>query len=99
MYRRRHSTVGGQAFTIFALPQPPDLKRGAGLFPVEGERWLLTRAGSPGDHPPTDEPGFLAFARSLATSDVYELIHDAEPLSEIIAYKYRASQRRHYEKL
>jgi pimeloyl-ACP methyl ester carboxylesterase/2-polyprenyl-6-methoxyphenol hydroxylase-like FAD-dependent oxidoreductase len=99
MYRRRHSTIGGQAFTLFVLPQPPDLKRGAGLFPVEGERWLLTLAGYLNDHPPTDESGFLAFARSLATSDVYELIRDAEPLSEIVTYKYRANQRRHYEKL
>ena len=41
---------------------PPERKRGAILFTVEGNRWLLTLTGG-GDHPPSDEAGFLEFAK------------------------------------
>ena len=43
----------------------PPASRGAVLMPVEGGRWIVTLAGTAGDHPPTDEEGFVAFARSL----------------------------------
>jgi 2-polyprenyl-6-methoxyphenol hydroxylase-like FAD-dependent oxidoreductase len=41
----------------------------------------------------------LAFARSLAAPDIYNLISRLEPLSEIMPYRYPSSLRRHYEKL
>ena len=69
------------------------------MLAQEGDRWLVTLAGYFGDHPPADEAGFLAFAKSLATPDVYDVIKDAEPLSEFATYKYAANQRRRYERL
>jgi pimeloyl-ACP methyl ester carboxylesterase/2-polyprenyl-6-methoxyphenol hydroxylase-like FAD-dependent oxidoreductase len=99
MYRRRHPTEDGRAFALVAVPSPPDVGRGAGLFSVEGQRWQLTLVGYLGDHPPADEQGFFEFARSLDTADVSKFIREAEPLSEIAVYKYRASRRRHYEQL
>jgi pimeloyl-ACP methyl ester carboxylesterase/2-polyprenyl-6-methoxyphenol hydroxylase-like FAD-dependent oxidoreductase len=99
LYERRHLSARGQAFALVEAPGPPDNKRAAALFPVEGERWQLTLAGYLGDHPPTDEAGLLEFARSLSTPDIYEMIRNAQPLSEIALYTYRASRRRHYERL
>ena len=32
---------------------------------MEGDRWTVTLFGMLGDHPPTDEAGFLEFARTL----------------------------------
>ena len=40
----------------------------------------MTLAGSHGDHPPTDDEGYLAWARTLPTGDIADLIRDEEPL-------------------
>ena len=78
---------------------PPCARRGGALFAVEGNRWLVTLIGMLSDHPPTDVAGYRAFARSLPTSDIHALIVDREPVSEIRAYRFDASRRRHYEAL
>lgn len=80
-------------------PTAPAEKHGTFLFPVEGNRWIMTSAGYIGDHPPTDEAGLLEFIRSLPAPDVYNIVSNTEPLTEIVTYKYPASLRRHYEKL
>ena len=53
----------------------------------------------PGHHPPTDPDGFLDFARSLQFPEIYEAIHDAEPLDDPVAFRFPASVRRRYERL
>ncbi|HXF61298.1 MAG TPA: hypothetical protein VNK95_06760, partial [Caldilineaceae bacterium] len=45
---------------------PPDMPYGGVLLPVEGDRWLVTLGGRNRQYPPTDEAGFLDFARQLA---------------------------------
>jgi hypothetical protein len=52
-----------------------------------------------GESVPTDEAGFLEFARSLPTPDLYNVLSNAQPLSDITPYSFPASLRRHYEKL
>lgn len=84
---------------LFLQPNAPATSRAAGLFPVEGNRWFVTLAGAGRDYPPTDEAGFLEFARSLRTPILYETIKDAEPLTGISGYQRTENQRRHYEKL
>ncbi len=88
-----------EAIAYFIGSTPPQGKRGGALLAIEGHRWIATLAGFLGDHPPTDEPGFLGFARSLPTPDIYSRIHKAEPLSEIVVYKFLSNLRRHYEKM
>ena len=73
--------------------------RGGAMLAQEGDRWLVTLSGYLGDHAPADEQGFLEFARSLATPDIYAVIKDAEPLGGFATYKYAANQRRRYERL
>jgi 2-polyprenyl-6-methoxyphenol hydroxylase-like FAD-dependent oxidoreductase len=80
-------------------PAAPAEKHGTFLFPIEGDRWIMTSAGYIGDHPPTDEAGLMEFLRNLPAKDVYNIIAETEPLTDIITYKYPASLRRHYEKL
>ena len=78
---------------------PPLVTRGGVLLPLEGERWMVTLSGVGGDYPPTDEEGFMGFARSLRTAMLYEAIEDAKPLSDISGYRDTENRRRHYEKL
>ena len=83
----------------FLTQEAPWAKSAAAAFPIEGDRWLVTLAGFHGHYPPTDEGGFLEFARALPAPDIYNLIRHAEPLSDITQFKIPGSLWRHYEKL
>ena len=98
LYRRRPEHLNGAKVALIT-PQPPHLKRGGVILAQEGERWIVGLVGNLGDYPPADEAGFLAFAQSLAAPEVYNVIKDAEPLSDIVTYRFKASLRRHYERL
>jgi len=78
---------------------PPDGLRAGGLWEVEGDRIVVTLVGINRDYPPTDEAGFMEFARSLPASTIFEVIQDAEPISEIYGYQRTANRLRHYERL
>lgn len=73
--------------------------RGATLFPIEGGRWIVTLTGTRGGHPPVDEAGFAAFARSLRSPIVAELMACAEPLSAVRPYRDTANRRRYFERV
>ena len=97
-YDRRESLVG------FDWPSPDsancELSANSGLIEIiEGGVWHLTLAGRFGDYPPRDEEGFFAFAKSLHTPKLYELIKDAERVSDITTHRFPTSVRRHYEAL
>jgi 2-polyprenyl-6-methoxyphenol hydroxylase-like FAD-dependent oxidoreductase len=95
--RQAGDLVGARVALIY--PQPPDDRRGGALMPVEGDRWLCTLGGWAGDHPPIDPHGYLAFARSLAAPDIYQVISKAEPLSDAVPHRFPSNQRTHYERL
>jgi 2-polyprenyl-6-methoxyphenol hydroxylase-like FAD-dependent oxidoreductase len=78
---------------------PPDQTRGGMVIPLEGNRWQVTLVGMAHDYPPHDEAGFLAFAKSLPSPLLYELITSAEPLSELYSYRGTQNQLRHFESL
>jgi 2-polyprenyl-6-methoxyphenol hydroxylase-like FAD-dependent oxidoreductase len=98
VYRRTPGDVA-RAKMLLVWPTPPGEKRTGVLFPIEGERWLLTLGGWLGDHPPTDEAGFLAFARSLPVPDLARIIAPAEPLGDFVVHKLPSNLRHHYEQL
>jgi len=78
---------------------PPALTRAGLLFPIEGNRWLVSLAGGGHDYPPVDEEGFLAFARSLPSPIIYDAVKNAEPLSPVYSYRATENRLRHYDKL
>jgi 2-polyprenyl-6-methoxyphenol hydroxylase-like FAD-dependent oxidoreductase len=80
-------------------PEPPSRTRGGVLLPVEGLRWLVTLAGMVRDYPPTDEAGFLHFARTLQSSEIYGAIKGAEPASPIAGHRAMGNRLRHYERM
>ncbi len=73
--------------------------RGGGAIRVQGDRWHITLAGMLGDHPPTDLPGFTAFAATIAAPDIHALITAAAPLGAITPHRFRSPLRRRYERL
>lgn len=73
--------------------------RYAAVLGAEGNRWIITLAGMLGDYPPADEDGWMAFARSLPTSDVANLASDRPSLEPVASYRFPANRRRKYEAL
>ena len=96
LYRRNESEPRDWQALILQ-PAPPRFVRGGIMFPMEGNRWLVTLSGGDGDHPPTDEAGFLEFARSLRSPDLYHAIRDLEPLSSIRGYRGTENRRSNVE--
>lgn len=76
----------------------PGTFRAASALPVEAGRWQVTLAGVHGDVPPTDAAGIRAFAQTLPSPTVGQLIERCERLSPVAAYRFPSSQRRHYER-
>jgi 2-polyprenyl-6-methoxyphenol hydroxylase-like FAD-dependent oxidoreductase len=78
---------------------PPAEPRGGVATAIEGDRWIVTLAGMHGDTVPTDDEGYLAFARSFPTPIIADLLERTEALSPVMSYRYPANQRRHFERL
>jgi 2-polyprenyl-6-methoxyphenol hydroxylase-like FAD-dependent oxidoreductase len=97
IYQRKPDHLKGDIAVI--CPSAPPAKRGGVALAMEGDRWMVTLFGMLGDHPPTDDRGFLEFARSLPAPDVYEVIAQAEPLTPLIPFKFPQSTRRRYESI
>jgi len=98
IYRRpKQFPANWKALVIYGTP--PQQKRLGAIFPIEGERWNVLLGGLLKDYPPSDEAGFLEYARSLPHPDLYELIKDAEPLSPIATLRFPANRRRYYERM
>jgi 2-polyprenyl-6-methoxyphenol hydroxylase-like FAD-dependent oxidoreductase len=81
------------------LPRPPYQPRAGVIQPIEGGRWLVTVAGVMRDYPPTDEEGFLQFAKSLSTPSIYDAIKNARPLTGIRGFRRTANRLRHFDRL
>jgi len=94
----RDPTTSGEWRALF-LQATPQSTRGGGLFPVDHDQWQVTLAGVGRDYPPTDEAGFLEFARSFRSTILYEAIRDAQPTSTISAYRRTENQLRHFDDL
>lgn len=84
---------------LLVLPKPPHQSHCGSLTPVEGDRWLLSLYSFGQDYPPTDEVGFLEFARTLHSPILYEAVKDAQPLSPVYSYRRTENRWCHYEQL
>ena len=79
--------------------RPPHNPRAAGLWEVENGKWMCSLIGTAGHYPPSDEEGFLAFARGLPDPRIHAFIRDAKPLTKIRAYRGTKNRWRHYEEM
>jgi 2-polyprenyl-6-methoxyphenol hydroxylase-like FAD-dependent oxidoreductase len=78
---------------------PPTGRQGV-AFPVDEEgRWIVTLTGMHGERPPSDDAGFVDFARSLPSPEIADLLETATPAGPIVTHRLRSNQRRHVERL
>ncbi len=84
---------------VMLSSKPPSIPRTGYLFPIEDGQWMVCLMGAAGQHPPTDEDGWRAFARSLRHPVIAEAIADAEPVSPIRAHRGTTNRLLHLEKM
>jgi 2-polyprenyl-6-methoxyphenol hydroxylase-like FAD-dependent oxidoreductase len=84
---------------VMLTSQPPAMPRTGYLMPIENGQWMVGLMGAAGQHPPTDEDGFAAFARSLRHPIIADALAAAEPVSPIRAYRGTANRLRHYGRM
>ncbi|MDI2131138.1 NAD(P)/FAD-dependent oxidoreductase [Yinghuangia seranimata] len=72
----------------------PDRPRGTFVVHVEGGRWIVTVFGAGGDHPPTDERGWLTFAADIGNPDLDELLASATPLDGVGVHAFKRTENR-----
>jgi 2-polyprenyl-6-methoxyphenol hydroxylase-like FAD-dependent oxidoreductase len=94
----RRTTEHPQHKAMITISTPPGGKRLGVLFPIEGDRWIVTMCGFHGDHAPTDEDGFLAFAESLPVHDIAAVMRNADALTPVMTHRLPSNQWRHFEK-
>ena len=98
LYRQDTASLPN-AKAIFIQATPPNEKRLGALFPIEGDRWIVTLGGYRDHHAPADEHGFLAHARALSAPDLHHVLARAEPVSDFIVHGFPSNLRRHYERM
>lgn len=93
--------AGFQAdWKVYLVSGEPLVNPRAGvIYPIEGERWIVTLAGIGDIKAPTDETGFLEFTRQMSTPGLFDIIREAEPLTPIYGYQRTENRLRYYEKL
>ncbi|MBG7698187.1 FAD-dependent monooxygenase [Streptomyces sp. MC1] len=73
--------------------------RGGVLVPIEGDRWLVTLAGTRGGEPSADPDAFEHFALTgLKDPVIGRLLARAKPLTDPVTTRSTANRRRFYEK-
>jgi 2-polyprenyl-6-methoxyphenol hydroxylase-like FAD-dependent oxidoreductase len=101
MYVTRHLRLrpGALPEKVIGFGAQPDRPSGFVLFAQEGGEWILTVFGYDGHHPPRDHGGVLDAVAAIAPPDIFAAIRDAEPVDDIVAFRFPANVRRRYERL
>ncbi|MEU8029259.1 FAD-dependent monooxygenase [Streptomyces sp. NPDC049099] len=98
IYRR---PAGAELFPLTLLQADPYRGRpgrSGMVLPIEGDRWMVSLAGTRGGQPPADPEGFLRYASDLPDPIVGRLISGAEPLTEVRISRSTSNVRRYLEK-
>jgi 2-polyprenyl-6-methoxyphenol hydroxylase-like FAD-dependent oxidoreductase len=84
---------------VIHLPSAPTSSRGAFLFPIEDNKWMVSAGANHGDAPPGDHAGLLEFLKTLRTQTIYDAVKGAKPVVEIARFVLPSSLRRRFEQL
>jgi 2-polyprenyl-6-methoxyphenol hydroxylase-like FAD-dependent oxidoreductase len=84
---------------LYIQQAPPSDPCGGLITPADGGRWLVSLIGGDGHYPPTDEAGFLSFARGLRSQTLFQAIREAAPLTPIVGQRATENRLRHYDRL
>jgi 2-polyprenyl-6-methoxyphenol hydroxylase-like FAD-dependent oxidoreductase len=83
---------------VIALPYP-GATRGAAVLKQDSGYSIVTAAGAAKDYPPGDEDGLRAFLQSAMTPVLWEIVSQAEPLTEIVTTRTSTNRLRCYHEM
>ncbi|GHE77120.1 hypothetical protein GCM10014715_35220 [Streptomyces spiralis] len=93
--------AGAEQFPLTIVQADPyggEPGRSGMMLPVEGDRWMVSLAGTRGGEPPADPEGFLRYALGLPSPLVGRLVSGAEPLTDVHVSRSTSNSRRYLEK-
>jgi hypothetical protein len=90
LFRRSLEDINGDGAVV--IPATRDGKRGGVMLAQEGLRWTVTLIAYFGNHAPVELEGFIEFAKTLPSQDIYEVIRRAKPMGD--AHSARFSRER-----
>lgn len=96
-FSRDPADLGGCRHVLVDVP--PGSARGGVALAVEDGRWQVTLIGMVGERPPTDLPGFTAYAASLWTDELHTIVDGATPLDDGSPRAFPAFSRHRYDRL
>ncbi|HET8934422.1 MAG TPA: hypothetical protein VFN67_13320 [Polyangiales bacterium] len=67
------------------------------IIPLENNDWVVTLGGFDGNYPPSDEKGFMEFARNLPTPEYARALDRADPLTKVKAFRKLEMRWNHWE--
>jgi 2-polyprenyl-6-methoxyphenol hydroxylase-like FAD-dependent oxidoreductase len=97
IYRRTETPV--RDWKAAAVIGDPGSRRLAMLLPMEGDQWIVAIAGINGESAPLDSDAMVAYARTLETPVIAEVMEVSRPLGEPVTHRFPANQRRHVERM
>jgi len=97
LYSRERGELDGRAGT--SVSAFPGLPTGAFLLAQEKDKFILTLTGIYGEVPPMDDDGIAEYVARMPARDISEFLRTATPISGPLKTHYRASVRKHYERL
>ncbi|MGY1618103.1 FAD-dependent oxidoreductase [Geodermatophilus sp. SYSU D00691] len=95
----RRSDAPERDWKAAAVVDTPAARRLGMALPVEGGRWIVLLAGFGDESPPVEEAARLAYARSLPSPVIADVMASSEPLGEPATHRFVDNQRRHVERL
>ncbi len=81
---------------VFATSQ---CQRSGIVLAQEDDRYVVSVVGLNGDRPPLELADFRAYARSLASPVIADIVDHLRPLDDGARYRFPASRRRRYERV
>ncbi len=78
-------------------PAFPDRPHWGVIIPLENNDWVVTLGGFDGNYPPSDEQGFLEFARGLSAPEYAAALAQADPLTKVRAFRKLEMRWNHFE--
>ncbi|MET8243102.1 FAD-dependent monooxygenase [Streptomyces sp. NPDC005202] len=93
--------AGAEQFPLTVVQANPYVSRpgrSGMVLPIEGDRWMVSLAGTRGGEPPADPEGFLRYTLDLPHPIVAQLVSGAEPLTDVYVSRSTSNARRYLEK-
>lgn len=84
---------------LITMPLAPQSSRSVLIYPLEGNRWIMSTGGRHDEQPPHSWSAILEYLRGLRTPTAFETMQAARDVSEPAHFLFRASEWRHYEQM